>query len=83
MLSGLVISLIMMMAVGMTAVAGESKTSSQDYLDSLNVGVEALLTPDESNGAMGKADTEEKEGEKIRSCDGGCTKCVKCTCKSR
>ena len=63
MLSGLVISLIMMMAVGMTAVAGESKTSSQDYLDSLNVGVEALLTPDESNGAMGKAGTEEKEGE--------------------
>lgn len=45
-LSGLIVSLVMMMAVGMTAVAGEDKTSSQEYLDSLNVGVATLLAPD-------------------------------------
>ena len=45
-LSGFVVSLVMMMAVGMTAVAGEDKTSSQEYLDSLNVGVATLLAPD-------------------------------------
>ena len=66
-LSGLIISLIMMMAVGMTAVAGEEKTSSQEYLDSLNVGVAVLLAPDEDervveetgSGIEGKNTTEE------------------------
>lgn len=51
-LSGLLVSLIMVMAVGMTAVAGEEKTSSQEYLDSLNVGVAVLLAPDEDERAM-------------------------------
>ena len=65
MLSGLIISLVMMMAVGMTAVAGEDKTSSQEYLDSLNVGVATLLAPD-TNEEEGSEKTEDgKEEEAV------------------
>ena len=64
-LSGLIISLVMMMAVGMTAVAGEDKTSSQEYLDSLNVGVATLLAPD-TNEEEGSEKTEDgKEEEAV------------------
>lgn len=63
MLSGLIISLVMMMAVGMTAVAGEDKTSSQEYLDSLNVGVATLLTPDTNEGEGSEKTEKEEEGE--------------------
>ena len=59
-LSGLAVSLVMMMAVGMTAVAGEDKTSSQEYLDSLNVGVATLLAPDTDEGE-GLEKTKDKE----------------------
>lgn len=58
-LSGLILSLIMTMAVGMTAVAGEDKTSSQEYLDSLNVGVATLLAPDADGGSGVKAENDE------------------------
>ena len=65
MLSGLIISLVMMMAVGMTAAAGEDKTSSQEYLDSLNVGVATLLAPD-TNEEEGSEKTEDgKEEEAV------------------
>lgn len=63
MLSGLILSLAMMMAVGMTVVAGESKTSSQEYLDSLNVGVAALLAPDADEGMAEKNEEIEENGE--------------------
>lgn len=46
MLSCLVMGLIVMMAASITARAGEEKTSSQEYLDSLNVGVAVLLDSD-------------------------------------
>ncbi|HBA68534.1 MAG TPA: cell wall hydrolase [Lachnospiraceae bacterium] len=58
-LSGLMLSLIMTMAVGMTAVAGEDKTSSQEYLDSLNVGVATLLAPDVDDGSGVEAENDE------------------------
>lgn len=58
-LSGLMLSLIMTMAVGMTAVAGEDKTSSQEYLDSLNVGVATLLAPDMDDGSGVEAENDE------------------------
>lgn len=61
-LSGLIISLVMMMVVDMTAVAGEDKTSSQEYLDSLNVGVATLLAPDTNEGE-GSNKTENGEEE--------------------
>lgn len=60
-LSGLLISLVMMMAVGMTAVAGEDKTSSQEYLDSLNVGVATLLAPDTNEEKRSEKAEEEEE----------------------
>lgn len=60
-LSGLVLSLVMMMAVGMTAVAGEDKASSQEYLDSLNVGVATLLAPDTDEGKGLKESNNEGE----------------------
>ena len=64
-LSGLIISLVMMMAVGMTAAAGEDKTSSQEYLDSLNVGVATLLAPDtnEEEGSEKTEDGKEPTGK--------------------
>ncbi len=46
MLSCLVMGLMVMMAASITARAGEEKTSSQEYLDSLNVGVAVLLDSD-------------------------------------
>ena len=63
-LSGLILSLVMTMAVGMTAVAGEDKTSSQEYLDSLNVGTATLLAPEEDGETEEETEnrTEEKAG---------------------
>lgn len=61
-LASLILGLAMTMAVSMTAVAGENKTSSQEYLDSLNVGVAALLAPDADVG-MAENDEEIEENE--------------------
>lgn len=59
-LPGLFMSLIVMMAVSMTARAGEEKESSQEYLDSLNVGVAVLLdsSADENTGNAINSSTE-------------------------
>lgn len=61
-LASLILGLAMTMAVSMTAVAGENKTSSQEYLDSLNVGIAALLAPDADVG-MAENDEEIEENE--------------------
>lgn len=49
MLSGLMLGLVMMMAVSITAVAGDSSSSSKEYLDTLNVGVATILDPSAGN----------------------------------
>lgn len=71
MLSCLLMGLIVMMAASMTARAGEEKASSQEYLDSLNVGVAVLLdsgtdenTENSMDGTMGDGadETNGKDG---------------------
>ena len=58
MLSGLVLGLVMMMAVSITAVAGENTPSSKEYLDSLNVGV-ATIFDSGADKELARKDSEE------------------------
>lgn len=69
-LPGLLVSLIVMMAVSMTARAGEEKASSQEYLDSLNVGVAVLLDSgtDENTNTM---DNSTKSGMEVKDTETG------------
>ncbi|MDE7015629.1 MAG: cell wall hydrolase, partial [Kineothrix sp.] len=72
MLSCLVMGLMVMMAASITARAGEEKTSSQEYLDSLNVGVAVLLDSDTDENmensmddAMEAVDAQDDEKETV------------------
>lgn len=58
MLSGLMLGLVMMIAVSITAVAGENTSSSKEYLDSLNAGVATILDPGTGKELSGRGQQE-------------------------
>lgn len=72
MLSGLMLGLVMMMAVNMTAAAGENVSGSKEYLDTLNVGVATILDPSAGNAAAagslekgGQVEIQEEESDLV------------------